>query len=214
MWEQKEGIGSDFAFLPFLFQALWPIDRTYPPGPPRRLPHAAAIGLLLAITASFRTIGLVLLPAWIGLDLVAGWPALALLAFGSSLGIALWTAQGIVPHSLGGTLALLAIHPRAVSASLLWYARMLGYWWAGTVRGLTVSLYGGTLAAAAWVYFRKWRNRAALRITETFLFCYMAALLFYSPHEVRFLNPPFPIGTALSIEGANLFSAECPLEHA
>jgi len=203
LWDQKEFIGSDLAFLPFLFLALLAMERAYARASPPRLGEAAPIGLLIWAAYAIRIIGMALLPTLIACDWLRTRRISRFAVVTTLVAVALCVTQSRFAHSEGALLSLVRFDPQTAIHNAWMYGKELRWFWlSGKLAIVSWILYGATLVAAAWGLLERLRRPAGLRIAELFLVFYAGFLLFYQPNEPRFLLPVFPIYVALAVEVA------------
>lgn len=206
-WQQKDYLGSDLPFLMLLYLTLFAVHKALLRERPRHR-DAVVIALLILITASIRTVGLVLLPAVVCGDLlkirrVSRFTAVTVLLAGTAYAIeAGWI------HSIGASVSLFDVHLRTVTANVLAYEGLLRTSWAfGGHRGLS-GLLNALLAGAVLIGIAdRIRSREALNAAEVFAILYLGVLLVYMPVEFRFLFPLLPVYVALSLRGLSMGNA-------
>lgn len=194
-WMHKENIGSDFAFLPFLFAGFLLIDRHHR-GEARRLPwllFGLMVSLVVWFAAAVRSVGLTVVPALLLLDVlrrrrISGFAVLVTVATG-----ALALLQGALFPGAGSYVERLwPIDPGVVWYNAVKYVKAATAVWSnGYFLPLRLALFGLTGLAAGWSFARRIRGRAT--IVETFIpFC-VIALIVFPGSAARYLFPLIPL---------------------
>jgi hypothetical protein len=202
-WDFKDFIGSEFPFLAALYAALVLIRRAYSQEGEPSLRAVLAVSLMIFAAYSIRTVGAVLIPALLIRDLLANRRISRFTALTCSLSCTLCAAVSLYLRSAGGTLSLFHLDPLTVWVNLRTYIGMAAAMCqAGRWRAVAWALEALTAIGALWAFSRRIRLRTPPGIVEVFAVLYVAILLVYSPHEVRFLFPVFPPFIALVLGSA------------
>ncbi len=194
-WVGKEYIGSDLAFLPFLFAGFLLIDR-HDRGQARRLSwplFGLMVSLVVWFAAAVRSVGLTVVPALLLLDVlrrrkISGFAVLVTVATG-----VLVLLQGVLFPGAGSYVERLW----PIDPGVMWYNAVkyvtaaTAVWSNGYFLPLRLALFGLTGLAAVWSFVRRIRGRAT--IVETFIpFC-VIALIVFPGSAARYLFPLIPL---------------------
>jgi len=203
-WEFKDLVGSDIPFAAVLFVALVSIQHLYYRQGKPELATGILAALLIAAAASIRSVGIMLIPAVAIHDFLRNRTITRFAVVSCVLSAAACTAVSLSIGSAGGTFSLFHMTAGTVTGNAATYTVMAAadLWQAGRFRVAAWLLEGATAAAVAWSIWRRWKGRRPLGIVEVFSLLYLAVMLVYKPHEVRFLFPVFPLYVAFVVSAA------------
>jgi len=211
-WDFKDFIGSDLPFAAVLFLTMVFVQRVYardnlPSGP------GAAVLVALSVTAacSIRSVGALLIPCVFIYDVLRNRRLSRFAAQACTLACVFCLAMSLYMKSAGGTLSLFRFNfPTIIGAAKAYTGMSTGLWQAGGLRPIAWLLEALAAASAAWMVYRRVKQRERLSVLEVFSILYISVLLVYAPREVRFLFPVFPFYVAFVLCGVKAFVSLLP----
>jgi hypothetical protein len=206
-WSFKEGIVSDIPFLVPLYAALSLAHRCTARddvNPPLRT--FVFLGLVIFITAAFRTVGVVLIPAVLAADLlrtrrIRTGPLVA----AAIAGIAIALQSYVVP---GNESYFDQFHPTLdrTLLNLRRYGRSINYIWTPGLGPVVSALFTGLLLALSAIGLVA-RLRRGITVFETFVGVYAPLVVLWPAFQgERFLIPLLPIFVLYFYLGAEVLA--------
>ncbi|HEX7433215.1 MAG TPA: hypothetical protein VF326_06130 [Anaerolineaceae bacterium] len=195
LWDFKDDPTSDILFLLILYLCFFTIQRVYTPGreKPPGLSYGLLTGVLIACADSTRSVGILILPALVILDIVRTrrlrlfpWAASAVAGLG-------YLVQSLAIRGPSGYEDQAVFYPRVFPINLHAYFDALGSLWSNgyfpaVQMAVYVSLFGLALYGAIT------RLKRGITIYELFSVFYIILIIIWRANQgVRFLLPLIPL---------------------
>jgi hypothetical protein len=191
LWNLKDDIVSEWAFLMFLYVALALAESLY--ARPKPLGAAFLLGGTLYLVYGTRTVGLAIIPAILLYDIVRRRRLTLFTCVAATFAVALAFLQGKLLRTTGGYGGLFDLSPSwLIHNSILYIKSVRVFLVNGYSNLLSYAIFAVALALAAWGAWHQLRR--GVHLLEMFALVYLPLIVaFRVPGAHRYLLPVLPL---------------------